>query len=273
MQGLRSFVGAYKVLSRVLPRFAELLDPLDQVTAGKESREKKIVWCDELLLAFKTAQRALVDNRTITIPQPQDALWIVTDGAVKNRGIAATLYVHRNGKLLLAGFFSAKLRKHQVTWLPCEIEALAIGAAIRHFAPYIIQSPHTTEVLADSRPCVQAYEKLKRGEFSASSRVTTFLSTYVISPELKTYPPIMQAETQRTVWTLVAKFANSSSNSKILLFAASLLVMFSKALSRCPSLAVLLGRLPSWSALTSGGHTLTLAKVPDPLRRPPKLSM
>ena len=49
--------------------------------------------------------------------------------------------------------------------------------AIRHFAPYIIQSPHTTEVLTDNRPCVQAYEKLKRGEFSASSRVTTFLST------------------------------------------------------------------------------------------------
>ena len=176
VQGLRSFVGAYKVLSRVLPRFAELLDPLEQATAGKESREK-IVWCDELLLTFKTAQRALVDNRTITIPQPQDALWIVTDGSVKNRGIAATLYAHRNGSLLLAGFFSAKLRKHQVTWLPCEIEALAIGAAIRHFAPYIIQSPHTTEVLTDNRPCVQAYEKLKRGEFSASSRVTTFLST------------------------------------------------------------------------------------------------
>ena len=176
VQGLRSFVGAYKVLSRVLPRFVELLDPLNQAIAGKESREK-LVWCDELLLSFKTAQRALADNWTITIPQPQDALWIVTDGSVKNRGIAATLYAHRDGSLLLAGFFSAKLRKHQVTWLPCEIEALAIGASIRHFAPYIIQSPHTTEVLTDNRPCVQAYEKLKRGEFSASSRVTTFLST------------------------------------------------------------------------------------------------
>ena len=176
VQGLRSFIGAYKVLSRVLPRFAVLLDPLDQATAGKESREK-IVWSDDLLLTFKTAQHALKDHRTITIPQPQDALWIVTDGSIKNRGIAATLYVHRHEKLLLAGFFSAKLRRYQVTWLPCEIEALGIGAAIKHFAPYIIQSPHTTEVLTDSRPCVQAYEKLQRGEFSASSRVTTFLST------------------------------------------------------------------------------------------------
>ena len=279
VQGLRSFVGAYKVLSRVLPRFAELLDPLDQATAGKESRDK-IVWCDELLLAFKTAQRALVDNRTITIPQPQDALWIVTDGSVKNRGISATLYVHRNGSLLLAGFFSAKLRKHQVTWLPCEIEALAIGAAIRHFAPYIIQS-HTQPKYSPTANLVFRLMKSSREENSqpaqgsppSCQQSAAILSTYVISPELRTYPPILQAVTPRNVWTLVAKFANSSSNSRIPLFAASLLVMSFKGLPRCPSLAVLPGRLPSWSVHTSGEHTRTLAKVPDPLRRPPKLLM
>ena len=73
VQGLHSFVGAYKVLSRVLPRVGELLDPLDQATAGKESRGK-IVWGNELLLAFKTAQRTLEDNQSIRVPQPQDAL-------------------------------------------------------------------------------------------------------------------------------------------------------------------------------------------------------
>ena len=64
-----------------------------------------------------------------------------------------------------------------VTWLPCEVEALSIGAAIKHFAPFIIQLSHATEILTDYRPCVQAYEKLMRGEISSSSRVTTFLST------------------------------------------------------------------------------------------------
>lgn len=82
----------------------------------------------------------------------------------------------RNEKLLLAGFFSAKLRKHQVNWLPCEIEALSIAAAIKHFSPYIIQSTSKSCVLTDSQPCVQAVEKLCRGEFSASPRVTSFLS-------------------------------------------------------------------------------------------------
>jgi hypothetical protein len=77
---------------------------------------------------------------------------------------------------MLAGFFNAKLRKHQVTWLPCEIEALSIGAAVRHFAPYIIQCQHISQVLTDSKPCIQAYDKLRRGEFSSSSRVSSFLS-------------------------------------------------------------------------------------------------
>ena len=78
---------------------------------------------------------------------------------------------------LLADFFSAKLRKHQVAWLPCEIEALSIAAAIKHFSPYIIQSTHNTCLLTDSKPCVQVVEKLCRGEFSASPRATSFLST------------------------------------------------------------------------------------------------
>jgi len=91
--------------------------------------------------------------------------------------LGATLYITRDKNIHLAGFFTAKLRKRQVTWLPCEIEALSIATAIKHFSPYIIHSNHYTCVLTDSKPCVQAFEKLCRGEFSASPRVSTFLST------------------------------------------------------------------------------------------------
>ena len=68
VQGLRSFVGAYKVLIRVLPKYSDLLDPLDQATAGRESREK-LTCSDELLLAFKTAQKALQNHKTILYPK------------------------------------------------------------------------------------------------------------------------------------------------------------------------------------------------------------
>lgn len=79
-------------------------------------------------------------------------------------------------KINACGLFSAKLRKHQVSWLPCEIEALSIAASVKHFSPFIIQSQLQANVLTDSKPCVQGFEKLCRGEFSSSPRVTTFLS-------------------------------------------------------------------------------------------------
>ena len=57
------------------------------------------------------------------------------------------------------------------------MESLSITAAINHFAPDIVNSNHQTLVLTDSLPSVQAYAKLKKGQFSSSSRVSTFLST------------------------------------------------------------------------------------------------
>ena len=135
------------------------------------------MWSETLLTSLKTAQKALSSNKTIFIPKPDDQLWIVTDGFVKMHGLGATPYALRDDKLLLAGFFSAKTRKHQVTWLLCEIEALSIASAIKHFAPYIIQSNFPTCVLTDSKPCMQSFEKLCRGQFSSSPRVTTSLST------------------------------------------------------------------------------------------------
>ena len=105
---LRSFIGAYKVLSRVIPKCASYLTPLDAVTAGRPSQES-ISWTDNLRAAFRSAQSALSSALTITLPRPEDQLWIVTDGAVKDPGIGASLYVTRRDKLHVSGFFSAKL--------------------------------------------------------------------------------------------------------------------------------------------------------------------
>ena len=87
------------------------------------------------------------------------------------------MYINRKNKLQLSGYFSAKLRGNQHTWLPCEIEALSISTAIKHFSPYIVQSSSNACILTDSKPCAQAFEKMCRGEFSSSPRVSLFLSS------------------------------------------------------------------------------------------------
>lgn len=92
---LRSFIGVYKVLSRVVQGTSQLLAPLDDVVAGNDPRDI-IVWNDELLAAFQNAQEALTTNKAITLPRPSDQLWIVTDGILRKYGLGATLYVERN---------------------------------------------------------------------------------------------------------------------------------------------------------------------------------
>ena len=129
-----SFNGTYKVLSRVLPHCAQLVDPLKSSLADLQSHDH-IQWHDNLRQKFTAAQDALHTNKSIILPRASDQLWIVTDGSVTHHGLGATLYVTCQDSLLLAGFFSSKLRKHQVKWLPCEVEALSIAAAVKHFSP------------------------------------------------------------------------------------------------------------------------------------------
>ena len=175
VKGLRSFIGAYKALGRVLPNCSDTVDPLECTLIGLQSNDK-LLWDENLTLKFKTAQEHLYRHKSILLPCPSDTLRIVTNGSITKRGLSATLYVLHASRLHLAGFYSGKLRKHQVTWLPCEVEALSIAATVKYFSPFIIQSSHTTTVLTDSKPCVQAIDKLCHGEFSASPRVTSFIT-------------------------------------------------------------------------------------------------
>ena len=176
VKDMRSFIGAYKFLSRVLPRCADFVAPLDDAIAGLKSSDKCVL-SSECRDAFVRAQDALKNCKDIVVPCSRDLPWVVTDGCVAGPGLGATLYVTRSGRLYVAGFFSAKLPKRQVDWSPCEIEGLSIAGALQHFGPVLTQSTHKGCVLTDNKACVEAYQKLCKGSFSCSSRLVTFLST------------------------------------------------------------------------------------------------
>ena len=170
---VRSYIGAYKFFNRVVRGCASHLDTLEKSIAGKQKNDK-LTWTDELLDKFHNSQKALASAVTITLPKRSDQITIVHDGS--HSGIGSVLYLKRKNEIKLGGFFSAKLKTHQVRWYPCEIEALSIAVSVTHFAPYIRDSTHCTQILTDNRPCVQAWSKMKRGEFSTSARVATFMS-------------------------------------------------------------------------------------------------
>lgn len=76
VKAMRSFLGTYKVLSRVIPGCSSLLAPLEEAIGGMDSKEV-ISWSDEQVGAFQRVQQALQDTKTTHIPHPKDTLWII----------------------------------------------------------------------------------------------------------------------------------------------------------------------------------------------------
>lgn len=76
VKAMRSFLGTYKVSSRVIPGCSSLLAPLEEAIGGMDSKEV-ISWSDEQVGAFQRVQQALQDTKTTHIPHPKDTLWII----------------------------------------------------------------------------------------------------------------------------------------------------------------------------------------------------
>ena len=173
---MRSFIGAFKAIARCIKNYSSLMSPLEACIKGMQGSQQ-ITWSDELRGHFMKAQNALKSPAVLTLPRPSDKLILTVDASPVNDGIGATLFVVRDGRRHIAEFFSVKLKSHQrVGWQPCELEALAITAGVYHFSPYIRESEYPLQILSDSKPCVQAFKRLCSGKFSASARVSTFLS-------------------------------------------------------------------------------------------------
>ena len=184
---MRSFIGAFKVLSRCIPNYSSIVSPLEESIKGLTGSQQ-VEWTENLHEHFRLCKEALKTNRVLTLPTPDDKLILTVDASPVNSGIGATLYMCRDSKRLLSECFSMKLKTHHLNWQPCEMEALAIASSVNHFSPYIRESKHPLQILTDNRPCVQAFAKLRKGQFSASARVSTFLSTLsehsIVQPHL-----------------------------------------------------------------------------------------
>ena len=89
--GLRSFIWALSVVSRVIKETASLVGPLEDEVTGKNSKDV-VNWDYDLSAAFARDS----SSRATVLPQPTDQLWIVTDGSMKKHGLGAT-FVLRQG--------------------------------------------------------------------------------------------------------------------------------------------------------------------------------
>ena len=176
---LRSFIGAFKQFADLVPGYAKLLHPLEMVAAGKESRDL-VQWNKELEELFRQAQKATTKLEAITTPRPDDKLHTYSDYSQETRAVGGKMIIERkteNGtKFFLAGHYSVILDKFKQKWLPCEGEAAGIKLTLNNFRSWILDNNGVTTHHTDNQPSVQAWKRLKRGAYSSSSRIASFLS-------------------------------------------------------------------------------------------------
>ena len=183
---LRSFVGSIKQLAESIPRYAEMLHPLEQVIGSRGSSER-LTWTKELEDAFARVKEAVKSPEGIHLPRREDRIITSSDFSKQTGAIGGKMMIVRkldSGKevSLLGGHFSAKVGEGRSKWLPCDGEALGVKQVLEHFQHHIRESNHECIHYTDSMPVVQAHRRLITGRFSNSSKITAFLATMATLP-------------------------------------------------------------------------------------------
>ena len=177
---LRGWLGAYRQIAKTIPNHSVVLQKFEKLVGGKNSRDK-IAWSPDLLEAFDKAKDSIATSSSITIPRASDKLKIFPDWSQDADAIGGRLIIERviDGKKtdLHGGEFSCRLKGAQSRWTPCEKECLAIKLLVQHYQPFIRESNEKTTIFTDNIVSVHAWNAIKLGKISTSSRVASFIST------------------------------------------------------------------------------------------------
>ena len=181
VQDMRSWVGLFKTLHIATPHISNILAPFEKAVAGRDSKDS-IEWDFELEKRFREAKESLNDLATLYLPSPHDQLLLETDAAKGGgkhnlpAGIGHVLYAIKDGKKIPVRFHSAKLPDKCKKWSPCEVEALALAAGVNKEYDIIRESKLPLIIQPDSKPVHEAIKLINNGKFSASARMSSFLT-------------------------------------------------------------------------------------------------
>ena len=175
VKDLRSYLGLYKTLLPASPNLTLILNPFDQEVADRDSKHP-IEWDRDLIEYFRIANEAVDKLQTLYLPHPDDQLLIEVDAAKSPPGIGHTLYAIKEGKKLPVAFHSVKLNPNHSKWMACELEALAFATAVNAEYETLKECTKPIIITPDSKPVADAVKLIKKGQYSSSPRVQSFIS-------------------------------------------------------------------------------------------------
>ena len=179
IKDMRSWVGLFKTLHMVTPQIAAILSPFESATAGRESKES-FEWNHDLERKFREAKESINKLVTLYLPSPDDQLILQTDAS--KIGLGHILYAMKDGKKTPVRIHSVKLPEKCQKWYPCELEGLALAAGVDKEFDLIRESKHPLIIETDSKPVHEALQLIKQGKFSASARISSFLTNVNRTP-------------------------------------------------------------------------------------------
>ena len=102
------------------------MKPLHTLLEGytKSTRNRKLVWNDEAMAAFKTIEDAIAECATLHFVDEKAAIYLQTDAS--QYGIGAYLFQMLDGIEKPVAFLSKTLDKTQLKWTTIEKEGYAI---------------------------------------------------------------------------------------------------------------------------------------------------
>ena len=129
------YLGLIHYYHRFIPKYAEQLQPLHQLTQGKKQNDT-ISWTPEAVTTFEASHNILANAALLIHPSHNAATRLTTDHA-SDLAVGGTLEQLQGGKWVPIGFFSKSLQKAERRYSAFDRELLALYLATKHFCYFL----------------------------------------------------------------------------------------------------------------------------------------
>ena len=130
---IRRFIGMAAYYRRFIKDFTQLTHPLRQLIT--KHAPKKITWTEELEKATQEIKNKLIGADIMAYPDPSKPYILHTDGS--SHGLGAILSQTQNGRTRVIQYASRALHGAECRYHATQLEALALGWALKKMHPYI----------------------------------------------------------------------------------------------------------------------------------------
>ena len=132
---VREFLGLVNFYHRFLQHCAAILQPLNDLLAGANQKNKTISWTEEATTAFCSIKEALANATLLVHPHPDAATSIMTDAS--DTSVGAVLQQCIDDPWCPMSYFSIKLKPAETRYSTFDRELLANYLSIKHFRHFV----------------------------------------------------------------------------------------------------------------------------------------